>query len=547
MIYNHFDKAKRTARGIITLCLLCMMPFITACLDREDELPDNSTVPLTFYLQTAGSQQTRAYIGDVPGSNPENYIGSIKAWLFADGNCVSYSERIDVTDGVNRVTMDIPQNLIGKTADLYIIANDGEGLGAGTGLNNLTTALLTSTKFTAANPTTEDNIGSGLPMSRIVKGCNITSADGIQAKIDDDNVILLTRAVSKIRFAFARTKEHPGEVLGITLNANQIASQEYIFPVDPATNTADYTDPYLGDLHANIVSGSYENTVMTIGIGSTDVSADPIVPIVPFGDKTITEVFSATDLTVDPTIYTWANWSTSEAVSSLSNQEKAVTYNELMNAYTIKNIYLRESDKQLEGKIYYRLSPTGTIKSATFRMISPSDVQDFARNHIWIVYGYFLGDKFNLIVQTIPWEDSFITLNYTETVSWKDGGEPVWTPTLTSDNSCDETIDGITYKVIHTNGGDTPSMSFTLDSPEGWQWIAVLEPLTSGAGDFISFADGTSVATGDVGLASTLNIKIATTSTSVVHRARLRLLVRTPSGDQSLEVQPVKYIISRNN
>ena len=279
-------------------------------------------------------------------------------------------------------------------------------------------------------------------------------------------------------------------------------------------------------------------------LGSTDGSVNPIVP---YGDMTITEVYNANDPTIDPTIYTWANWSTSDAASSLSNQQKAVTYNALMDNYTCKTLYLRESDKQLEGKIYYRLSPTGTIKSATFKMISPSEVQDFARNHIWIVYGYFLGDKFNLIVQTIPWEDSFITLDYTETVSWKDEGEPDWTPTLTSANSSTETIEGTNYTVIHTNGGDTPSMSFTLDSPQGWEWIAVLEPLTSGAGDFISFGDGSSVATGDVGLASTLSFRIATTSTSVVHRARLRLFVRTPSGDQSIEVQTVKFIISRNN
>ena len=33
----------------------------------------------------------------------------------------------------------------------------------------------------------------------------------------------------------------------------------------------------------------------------------------------------------------------------------------------------------------------------------------------------------------------------------------------------------------------------------------------------------------------------------LLHRARLRLFVRTPSGDQSIEVQTVKFIISRNN
>lgn len=548
MIHYQFNKVKRMVRGVLPLCLLVLLPFATSCFQHEYDCIEEETVPLTFYLQTAGSQQTRAYIGEVPGTNDENAIRSIKVWLFDGSNCVSYSNTIDRTN--NEVTMSIPKSYVGKNVDVYIIANpasvglgaeEGEGaLNAETPLNTLTAAIFKE-NFTAATPITAVP-GNGLPMSRIVKDCPITlAADGIKATLPE---IVITRAVSKIRFAFARTKEHTGQVLGITLNANQIAGQEYIFPIEPSeANAADYTSPYLGDLHANIVSGSYENTVMTLG--STDGSADLIVP---FGDQTITEVYDDNDPTKDPTIYTWTNWSNSNAASSLSNQQKAETYNALMDNYTCKTLYLRESDKQLEGKIYYRLSSTGTVKSATFRMIANSDnLQDFARNHIWIVYGYFLGNKFNLIVQTIPWEDANVSIDYTETVTWKEEGSPSWTPALDGSNSSEEQIGASTYTVVHTDAGDTPKLTFNIDSPQGWEWIAVLEPLTDGAGDFISFANGSSAATGSVGQPATLNFKIATTATSEVHRARLKLYVRTTSHDQSLEVQAVKYIISRSN
>ena len=119
-------------------------------------------------------------------------------------------------------------------------------------------------------------------------------------------------------------------------------------------------------------------------------------------------------------------------------------------------------------------------------------------------------------------------------------------PALTDDNSGTETINGTDYTVLYVNGGDTPSLAFTLDAPVGWEWMAVLEPMTDGAGDFISFTGGSSVAHGSVGQASLLNFNISATSTTVTHRARLRLYVRTTSGDQSREVQSVKYIISRN-
>ncbi len=540
MIHYQFNKVKRMVRGVLPLCLLILLPFATSCFQHEYDCIEEETVPLTFYLQTAGSQQTRAYIGNVDEEGGEDAIRSIKVWLFDGSNCVSYSD--DISD--NNVTMSIPKSYVGKNVDVYIIANASSvglnSLNGDTELGTLKTQIMGSkdqstTYFAPASPTTEVP-SEGLPMSRIVKNCPISQAsDGIKATLPE---IVITRAVSKIRFAFAKTKDHKGEVLGIKINGNMIAGSEYIFPVEPSdANEADYTAPYIGDLHANIVSNNYVSDAMLLG--STDGNS-VLVPT-----ANIQEVYDQNDDTKDPTIYTWANWS--DANSTLTNQQKAVQYNTLMDTYVTNKVYLRETNKQLTGTVYYRLSSTGAVKSADFRMIQSSDVQDFARNHIWIVYGYFLGNKFNLIVQTIPWEDAYVSIDYTETVTWKEEGSPSWTPALDGSNSSEEQIGATTYTVVHTDAGDTPKLTFTIDSPQGWEWIAVLEPLTDGADDYISFANGSSAATGSVGQPATLNFKIATTATSEIHRARLKLYVRTTSHDQSLEVQAVKYIISRSN
>lgn len=170
---------------------------------------------------------------------------------------------------------------------------------------------------------------------------------------------------------------------------------------------------------------------------------------------------------------------------------------------------------------------------------------DIVRNHhyIFTITSAEINHKLTLIVQTVPWEDESVTVDYTETVMWNSGGAPDWT---TPGTIGEEQIDGITYNVLYVNGGDDLSCAFTLNAPKGWLWYAELEPLTEGASNYIKFADGTTLASGSVGQASTLYLKIATGTTSTQHRSRLRMYVRTPSGDKSLEVKNLHYIISRS-
>ena len=66
-------------------------------------------------------------------------------------------------------------------------------------------------------------------------------------------------------------------------------------------------------------------------------------------------------------------------------------------------VYLRESDKLLSGKIFYKVGNDVTQRSATFTM-SPNG--SFIRNHVWIVYGYFTSAQLQVeTVDVTPWED----------------------------------------------------------------------------------------------------------------------------------------------
>ena len=183
-----------------------------------------------------------------------------------------------------------------------------------------------------------------------------------------------------------------------------------------------------------------------------------------------------------------------------------------------------------------------------FKNYSDDSDFDIVRNHhyIFTITDAQVGHRLQFEVIAQPWDDEVVKLDYKESISWKNGGKPKWTypPTTTTGT---ETIDNIDYTVLNVKGGDEISCSFTLDAPVGWLWYAELDPLTEGAQNFITFTNGSTSANGTVGQAATLYLKINSQTTSVVHKSRLRLYVRTPSNDRSIEVgsEDVRYIISR--
>ena len=59
--------------------------------------------------------------------------------------------------------------------------------------------------------------------------------------------------------------------------------------------------------------------------------------------------------------------------------------------------YLRESDKQLQGEIKYRIGD-GEEQSTTFKMV---DDGGFSRNHIWTVYAYQAQARLHVVVVNV--------------------------------------------------------------------------------------------------------------------------------------------------
>ena len=405
------DKARKTAKRINPLYLLTLLPLFSACYeyDESDREGAQETVPLTFYLQSAGSQQTRAYEGEVDGETAENTIQTIKVWFFKGGNFVTYSDVIDN----GKVTIDVPNSAISNgTVDAYIIANSesaGVELGRTSALSQITGAIIATNNFGTASPVTAVP-NTGLPMSRIIKDLSLVD-DNNEVKTDL-GVINITRAVSKICFAFGMYTGDFGEIVGISLDGGQIAASEYVMPVEPSTaNAADYTEPYLGDFRTNIVANGYEATELLFGTKN--------------GTTGTTALFASDDIHTtttsdNPSNYTWENWSETYTGNA---GEKAQQYYSVITPFVKQTVYLRESDKKLTGKIYYRYRiPTvvnGTttytttdIKETTFQMDATSTVQDFARNHVWIVYSYFEGGKLYVNPTVAPWTNA-AELEYT--------------------------------------------------------------------------------------------------------------------------------------
>ena len=393
MRYIINNKVKTKWSKLIQLCLLAAIPAFFGCADDGNGYFLGDTVPMTLYLQTSNAHQTRAYIGDLAAeSEAESKINTIKVWFVDPDASGSAPVAFAGTISDNKVTVTLPRTLVSKgTADVYIIANAesaglGESLTKNSTVAEITAATIAVDNFGTATPVTAVP-ETGLPMSRIVKGLALTEGGEPKTNLGD---ISLTRAVSKIRFAFGMYTGDLGEIVGISLDGNQIAGAEYIMPVDPATNTADYTAPYQGDLKANITAGSYQSAELLLG-SKTE------------GTLVANTAIHTTQTTDNPSNYTWDNWTAANA----SVADKATTYNTAITPFVTHTVYLRETDKQLTGKIYYRLSSTAGVQEAPFSMVAnETPVQDFARNHVWIVYSYFEGGKLYVKPTVAPWKDA---------------------------------------------------------------------------------------------------------------------------------------------
>ena len=306
-----------------------------------------------------------------PSPNTEEKITSIRVWAFksdtdkATATPIGFKSETNLTaQGSHKVSMMITrknaENL--DKIDLYILLNaESEGVLDGKNCIKMTRAdlekLVIKNQFgITAEGTAQTRVvpQAGLPISRVIKELDVTNNikdNATDAALHSINIPLI-RAVSKLHFFFTRKKVKDTEgvvVTRIEVNENVIPTQSSVFPT-ATTDANKETEGLTGDL----TSLSYLSQKMTFG----SVATKDIGPV------------------SDPTSYIRKLGQTAEAYIT---QLRGVTTECYLS-------YLRETDKDLTGTIYYKLDKSGAEKQTPFR------ISKAYRNHEMVVYGYFLGD-----------------------------------------------------------------------------------------------------------------------------------------------------------
>lgn len=407
---------KMTRRLGMAIAALLMLSTMASCSDQDSQVPaTGEEAYLNLSFSTASTTTSRASragnIGnDETQANPnaESDIHSIKVWVFKSGtgesaNPIAYKEDTpSAVDGkpVNgnyTLNLRFLRKINGeelKNIDLYILANSESTNMAdklkGKDLRTITRADLQGVTFddpfgiTAEGKaqTTVVPTGKGLPISRAITNIEIAKhvADTeIEAK-DKGISIPLVRAVSKLHFYFARTADADAltenvKVTRIEIDGNTFPTESYVFPDEEDYATADANKAATSNKYG---TPTYVASPLKLdGVENAKIKA-----------------------VADPLTY------------QRGPGETAQTYMDRMN----KDIgghnlsYLRETNKPITGKIYYKLAEDGIEKSQEFTIPSSGNA---IRNRELVVYGYFLqGGALCLDWQVMPWN------KVTSEISW---------------------------------------------------------------------------------------------------------------------------------
>lgn len=408
---------KMTRRLGMAIAALLMLSTMASCSDQDSQAPatgDEAYLNLSF--STASATTSRASrAGDIgkdeTQANPtaESDIHSIKVWVFKSGtgasaNPIAYKEDNTPTavggvtaNGTYTLNLRFLRKINGeelKNIDLYILANSESTNMAdklkGKDFRSITRADLQKVTFDdpfgitteGKAQTTEVPTGKGLPISRAITNIEIAKhvADTeIEAK-DKGISIPLVRAVSKLHFYFARTADADAltenvKVTKIEIDGNTFPTESYVFP-----DEEDYTK-------ADANKAATSNKYGTPDYVDTPLKLDGVENA---GIKAVT----------DPLAY------------KRGPDETAQTYMNRMNKEIGEHnlSYLRETNKPITGKIYYKLAEGGSENSKDFSIPSSDKA---IRNRELVVYGYFLqGGALCLDWQVMPWN------KVTSEISW---------------------------------------------------------------------------------------------------------------------------------
>lgn len=397
----------------ITYMLFALLVAFASCSHSDDEVGGgvygDDYVALTLEISTGQNIQTRATEGPVAGSGDENKIYDIQVWAYSNGDGtgavpVGYAEvkgigsgngttttssSTSYADATVKLTLYLPKTFVDNPSskvDLYFLGNYS-AIMADAPSGSLTRSELEALTFggdyfgmdaTTKAPKATSVPAGGLPMSAIRKNLSLSEMLQVDGPLNlrYNETVLLKRAVSRVAFFFAKQTNMTAEVSieRVEIDGNVIPASEYVFP-NP-------TDTDIANLPAGV---SYTD-------GVTWANTTATTPLLANGD--IAETADPALLRSDCASNGNATMTAQQYATFIEGKASQATPEATQVGYT----YLRETGKKLTGKIYYTYG--GTAKTATFTMERDND---FARNHTWIVYAYFLKEGLYVTPMVQPW------------------------------------------------------------------------------------------------------------------------------------------------
>lgn len=339
---------------------------------------------------TAGTSGTLGQDETSPSPTEEEKIYSIRVWAFKSGSAetaapIGFKAETGLNEtGSHQVSMKLLRKAAGDldNIDLFILLN-AESIGVlnDNNCNRMTRQELKNAVFNSnfgikkdGSPQAKAVPDTGLPISRVITNINVKNniADNAAEAATKPVSVPLVRVVSKLHFFFARKTGKDTESVTVTkivVNGETLTEASPIFP-EAATNAEKDTKGLTGSLNGL----NYLTKNLIFGA----IATNKINPV------------------ADPKVYI------------RNTGEKAQDYMTRLSTGVQEGCrsYLRETDKTITGKIYFKSNASLAERSVEFK------IRDAYRNHELVVYGYFSGEAFldlNLKYYVANWNEKATT------------------------------------------------------------------------------------------------------------------------------------------
>ena len=353
----------------IILSAVALLLLLPGCHREVVSNPSSDRPTLEIAIQFPYIPATKA--GEQPATAEENKIHSLAIWVFRSEDHTPVGEPLFLTDeadfppegGIGRYKFEVDWNFVNThpDVDVFVLANAasiGCTLDADSNYDDVSAASFGYSDeedyFGTYAYTTTVDPEEGLPMSGMKTHVKVYGS-APRMKVDP---VTLVRAVSRLRMVLCRTatddiaQEDVVSVSGITFYKEQIPLREYVFTeaatgIIPPYTPADFSFAGPAEIKRNSVP---EDLIY--------VNQDP------------------------------------DAYQQMLDQASAAG-----TLTDLGYVYLRESDKRIFGRVDYTIN--GKARSREFAMSAPGD---FARNHTWTLFAYFMsGRNLQISLVAAPW------------------------------------------------------------------------------------------------------------------------------------------------